>query len=204
MTAIFANTQQALHVSFLVMSQPVREKNGLRLALIQIIESIGILNRRQAAFLQYLYGEKSGSVNFDGLSPLEVRGQCAMITACVLHQLPLAERHAIWIRFGRGVERKTGVIWMAKKLRASLNVTNLDAIRYLVAEQSLPRDERDPEKTFKYIAERTDVPVRTLERAAMTIRKQLRAYENSAYDTLTPLFERDELIEWSAREEVQT
>lgn len=202
MTAIFASTPQALHVAFLVMDQPVREKNGLRIALIRIIESIGTLNRRQAAFLEYLYGEKSGSVNFEGLSPLEVRGQCAMITGCVLHQLPPAERHAIWIRFGHGIERKQGVIWMSKKLRTVLNITNLDAIRYLVAEQSLPRDGRDPEKTFKYIAKETDVAVRTLERAAMTIRKQLRAYENSAYDTLTPLFERDGVVA-AAGEEVE-
>lgn len=195
MTAIFESTQQALHVAFLVMDAPVREKNGLRLALISIIESIGTLTRRQAAFLQYLYGEKSGSVNFDGLSPLEVRGQCAMITATVLHQLPPAERYAIWVRFGQGIERKRGVIWMAKRLRAVLNLTNLNAIRYLVAEQSLPREQRDPAVSFPYISKQTDVPVRTLERAAMTIRKQLRAYENSAYDTLTPMFERDGLVE---------
>jgi hypothetical protein len=202
MEAIFESTQQALHVSYLVMSEPVRDKNGLRLTLIRIIESIGTLNRRQAAFLDYLYGEKGGSVNFEGLSPLEVRGQCAMITACVLHQLQPAERYAIWVRFGRGVERKQGVIWMAKKLRAALNLSNLNAIRYLVAEQSLPKEQRDPEKTFKYISEKTDVPVRTLERAAMMIRKQLRTYENAAYDTLTPMFERDGVV--SARGEEVT
>ena len=41
MDAIFRSTQQALHVAYLVMSEPVREKNGLRLTLIRIIESIG-------------------------------------------------------------------------------------------------------------------------------------------------------------------
>lgn len=201
MDAIFKSTQQALHVSYLVMSEPVREKNGLRLTLIRIIESIGTLNRRQAAFLDYLYGSKGGSVNFDGLDGLEIRGQCAMVTAAVIHQLPEAERYAIWVRYAKGNERKAGVIWMSKRLRAVLNLTNLNAICYLVAEQALPKEERDPEKTFKYISAETDVPVRTLERAAMTIRKQLATYQNSAYDRLTPMFERDGLV-CSAGDEV--
>lgn len=193
MDAIFRSTPQALHISYLVMSEPVREKNGLRIALIRIIESLGTLNRRQAAWLEQLYGTPSGSVNFEGLDGLEVRGQCAMVTAAVIHQLEPAERYAIWVRYAKGNERKAGVIWMSKRLRAVVNV-NLNAVRYLVAEQSLPKEERDPEKTFKYISEQTEVPVRTLERAAVTIRKQLAAYQNSAYDKLTPAFERDGLV----------
>lgn len=201
MDAIFRSTQQALHVAYLVMSEPVREKNGLRLTLIRIIESLGTLNKRQAAFLDYLYGSADGTVNFAGLSPLEVRGQCAMITAAVMHQLPLAERYAIWVRYARGTQRKEGVIWMSKKLRATLNITNLNAVRYLVAEQSLPKDARDPEKTFKYISEQTGVPIRTLERAAARIRTHMRTLENRAYNVLTPMFMRDSVIPPSMREE---
>jgi hypothetical protein len=194
MDAIFKSTQQALHVAYLVMAEPVRERMAFRLALIRIIESVGSLNRRQAAFLDYLYGTPSGSVNFEGLDGLEVRGQCALITAAVEHHLTPAERRAIWVRYSKTVQRKEGVIWLSKSLRAKLNLTNLDAIRYLVAEQSLPKDQRDPEKTFKYISDKTEIPVRTLERAAMTIRKHLRQLENSAYDKLTPMFERDGVV----------
>jgi hypothetical protein len=202
MDAIFKSTQQALHVSYLVMAEPVREKMAFRLALIRIIESIGTLNKRQAAFLDYLYGQKSGSVNFEGLDGLEVRGQCALITAAVVHHLTPAERCAIWVRYSKTVERKTGVIQLSKALRAKLNLSNLDAIRYLVAEQSLPKDQRDPEKTFRYIADQTDVPVRTLERAAMMVRKQLRQLENSSYDKLTPMFERDGVVQCESHEEI--
>jgi hypothetical protein len=192
--AIFKSTQQALHVAFLVMSEPVRQKMAFRLTLIKIIESIGTLNRRQAAFLDYLYGQRSGSVNFEGLDPLEIRGQCALIVAAVEHHLTPAERYAVWVRYAKGLQRKQGVIWLSKVLRAKLNISNLDAIRYLVAEQSLPKDQRDPEKTFKYISDKTEIPIRTLERAAQTIRKNLRALENSGYDKLTPMFQRDELV----------
>jgi hypothetical protein len=195
MDAIFKSTQQALHVAYLVMSEPVRERMAFRLALIRIIESIGTLNRRQAAFLDYLYGEKSSSVNFEGLDPLEIRGQCALITAAVVHHLAPAERFAIWVRYSKTIERKMGVIQLSKALRAKLN-------RYLMAEQSLPQKERDPEKTFKYVSEQTDIPVRTLERAANTIRKQLRQLENSAYDKLTPMFERDGVVDCESREEI--
>ncbi|MGB8422198.1 hypothetical protein [Paraburkholderia sp.] len=194
MDGIFRNTQQALSVAYLVMAEPAREKMAFRLALIRIIESIGTLNRRQAAFLDYLYGQKEGTVNFEGLSPLEIRGQCSMITAAVAHHTKKAEQAAIWIRHARDHDKKVAVIWMARQLRAKLNITSTDAIRYLVAEQSLPQKERDPEKTFKYISEQTGVPVRTLERAAVTIRKHLRQLENSAVDKLTPMFVRDGVV----------
>lgn len=202
MDAIFKSTAQALHVAYLVMSEPARERMAFRLALIRIMESVGTLNKRQAAFLDYLIGEKSGTVNFDGLDALEVRGQCALITAAVVHHLTPAERRAIWVRYSKTVERKEGVIWLSKSLRAKLNLSNLDAIRYLVAEQSLPKDERDPEKTFKYISEQTEIPIRTLERAAMLIRKHLRQLENSAIDKLTPMFERDGVVQCESLEEV--
>jgi hypothetical protein len=179
-------------VACLIVAEPVKEKNGLQIALIRIMESIGILNRRQAAFLDDLYGEK-GSANRVGLDALEIRGQCAMIIAAVILQLSQVERHAIWVRYAKGTERKNGVIFMSKKLRAVVSV-NQNAVRYLVAGQSLLSEERDPEKTFKYICEQTGVPIRTLERAAMIVRKQLAAHQNAPYDKLTPMFERDGLV----------
>jgi hypothetical protein len=50
---------------------------------------------------------------------------------------------------------------------------------------SLPSEGRDPEKTFKYICEQTEVPICTLEFAA---------HQNAPYDKLTPMFERDGLV----------
>jgi hypothetical protein len=201
MDAIFKSTAQALSLAYLVMSEPVREKMAFRLALIRIIESVGALNKRQAAFLDYLYGTKEGTVNFEGLSPLEIRGQCALITAAVKHHAKKGQQAAILIRHGVGAEKMGAVIWMSRQIRAKLNITSTDAIRYLVAEQSLPKDQRDPEVTFKYISDQTGVPVRSLERAAMTIRKHLRELENSAYDTLTPMFERDGLVRSEMQED---
>jgi hypothetical protein len=200
MDAIFLSAQQALYVAFLIISEPAREKMAFCLTLIRIIESIGALTRRQAAFLDYLYGERTGTVNFDGLNPLDVRAQAAMIISAVKDHLTLAERYAVWARYGRAPYKRLGVIWLSKRLRAVVNIGSLDAVKYLIAEQSMPKTERDPEKTFKYISEKTGVPVRSLERAAHIIRKQLRALENSACDKLTPMFERDGLIENRGRE----
>jgi hypothetical protein len=118
-------------VACLIVAEPVKEKNGLQIALIRIMESIGILNRRQAAFLDDLYGEK-GSANRVGLDALEIRGQCAMIIAAVILQLSQVERHAIWVRYAKGTERKTSVIFISKKLRAVVSVSQ-NAVRYLVA-----------------------------------------------------------------------
>ncbi len=103
MNGIFKNTQQALHVSFLVTSLPPRQKQQFGLALIQILESVGRLSARQAEFLDYLYGSSSGTINFDGLNGDEIRAQCAMVVAAVRDHLLKPERNAIWLRYACGM-----------------------------------------------------------------------------------------------------
>lgn len=93
--AIFQTTGQALHVSYLIMSVEARQKNALRMALIQIIESVELPNNRLKAWLAQLRGESSGTVNFDGLDAYEVRAQCAMVTQVVKDHLPGPERYAV-------------------------------------------------------------------------------------------------------------
>lgn len=193
--AIFRSTQQALHVSYLIASEPAREKAAFRLTLIKIIESIGALTREQAKTHDYLIGTKTGTVNFDGLNPLEIRAQAAMVIACVNDQLGAPERSAIVVHYGRGREKGAAVESVSRLLAPKLNIENRLAVMYLIGEQSLAKNERDPQVTFKFISEKTGVPIRTLERAAHTIRRQLRTLENTAYDTLTPVFERDGLVE---------
>lgn len=209
MIAIFENTQQALHVSFLVTSLPPRQKQQFRLALIQILESVGRLTDRQAQFLDYLYGSSSGTINFDGLSGDEIRAQCAMVVGAARDHLLKPERNAVWLRYACGMparpasatraadpgippsaEWKRALVEMRTYLRPSLTVTNGKAIMALIAGHSQVRLRQDG-LSYREISEETHVTVRTLERNAQIIRKRLVELERQAVKRLTPLFERN-------------
>ncbi|MEY8173453.1 hypothetical protein [Burkholderia multivorans] len=208
MNGIFKNTQQALHVSFLVTSLPPRQKQQFGLALIQILESVGRLSARQAEFLDYLYGSSSGTINFDGLNGDEIRAQCAMVVAAVRDHLLKPERNAIWLRYACGMparpasatraadpaippsaEWKRALVELRTYLRPSLTVTDSKAIMALIAGRSKPRQRQDG-LSYRAISEETHITVRTLERNAQIIRKRLAGLGLQAVKRLTPLFER--------------
>lgn len=213
MIGIFESTEQALHVSFLVLSLPARQKQTFRLTLIRILESIPKLTKRQAEWLDELYGRPGGSIAFDGLSGDEIRAQCAMIVAAVRDHLPEPERNAVWIRFARGIpkrparaglaadlgtppsiEWKTGVLGMAVYLRPSLPVASRDPIMALIAAHSFPH-QREASLSYKAISADSGVPVRTLERASMIIRKRLRDLEALGIARLRERFVADGVVQ---------
>lgn len=98
--AIFDNVGQAVHVSFLVMAQEATQDAPLRKALIRVMESIKLETGNQRHWLDQLRGEKSGTVNFDGLAPGDIRAQCAMITQAVKTNLPAIERWVLQAKYG--------------------------------------------------------------------------------------------------------
>lgn len=215
MDAIFESLEQALHVSFMVISLPSRQKNTFRLALIQALKQVGDLTARQEATLEYLRGTRTEStINFEGLNGDEVRGQCAMVIAAVKDQLPQDERNAIWIRYARGIpprppkagqsaspgvppsaEWKRGVFEMASKLRSDVGtaVTDRNTIMALIAGHAFPQ-QREAEFSYAIIARETGYAIRTLERTAFQVRKRLRGLEQNAVQRLAPMFQRDGVV----------
>ncbi|WP_197328689.1 hypothetical protein [Ralstonia syzygii] len=205
--------EHALHVSFLVTSLPPRQKAQFRLALIQILEGVGHLDRRQAEFLDYLYGgSASSSICFDGLTGEEIRAQCAMVVSSAKSHLLTPERNAIFLRYACGMparpgsagcaadagmppsmEWKQAMVGLRTYLRPSLTLSCGEAILALLAGHSRPK-ERQEGLSYKEISDATRVSVRTLERNAHIIRKRLRGLEQQAVLRLTPLFERDGVI----------
>lgn len=99
MEPIFEDAGQAVHVSFLVMSQPARQDAPFRKALIRSMESIN-LSTQQRHWLDQLRGEPSGTVNFGGLDMNEVRAQCVMIMQAVATKLPDPERWVLLAKYG--------------------------------------------------------------------------------------------------------
>jgi hypothetical protein len=199
--AIFQTTGQALHVSFLIMSVPATQKSSLRQALIHLIEAVELPSARLKDWLQQLRGERSGTVNFDGLDPYEVRAQCAMVTKAVEHRLPGPERDVIWMRYGHQVEKARGVAGIADYLAPQLPFDDQIAIRALVYGHSSPRM-RLRGLSYPEIAAERNINARTLRRAAGSISSACRILEEMACMRLQPVFERDGVVD--AKHELAT
>jgi len=97
---IFENAGQAVHFAFLIMGQEPAGDAPFRKALIRAMESIR-LDVGQQHWLDQLHGERSGSVNFEGLRGTEVRAQCALITQAVKTNLPEIERWVLEAKYGQ-------------------------------------------------------------------------------------------------------
>lgn len=97
--AIFESTGQAIHVAYVIMAQPAQQDSMLRKSLVRILGSMANLSPALSSWLGQLRGEKSGTVDFEGLSAYDVRAQCALILTAVRTRLPEPERWAIEAKY---------------------------------------------------------------------------------------------------------
>lgn len=95
---IFTSVEQALHVAFLIGILPASQKSQMQCIMERMMEDAGLTQERE-----------HGTVNFGGLSALEVRAQCAMIRGAVLHRLPAHEAHAVHARYAHAALKAEGV-----------------------------------------------------------------------------------------------
>ena len=180
MNAIFQSTEQALHVSFLILSVPAMGENKFRQFLIQVLEQAPNLTKRQEVWLEQLRGERSGTVDFGGLSQMEVRGQCAMIVAAARDRLPSTESAALLARFGIGEDQQLGVVRLALHARRSCGL-GLKPCAKMTARHYLPRRRRD-ELSLRDLADEFNVTKDAMQRAALWMRKHYSAIEALAIE----------------------
>jgi len=95
---IFRSVEQALHLAFMMEILPVMQKSQMQIMLDRLIKQ-----RFMQETIEYR------SINFSGLSPLEIRAQCAMIRGVVEHHLLKHESDAIHARYGFQVCKANGV-----------------------------------------------------------------------------------------------
>lgn len=191
--AIFQSAGQALHVSFLIMSVEARQKNVLRMALIQIIESVELPSARLKDWLSQLRGISTGSVNFAGLDSYEVRAQCAMVAQVVHDHLPGPERDVVWARYGHQVDRAKGVKGLSEYIKPQLPIGDMIAIQALLYGHFAPHM-RDKGLSYADINKSQGIHIKTLKRASTAIAGTAKVLEDMAIARLTPMFERDGLI----------
>lgn len=194
--AVFRSTGQALHVSFLMEVLPATQKGGTQI----VIESL-----KRAHFV--IEGSGLHTINSTGLSPMELRGQCAMVRAAVDHHLPDPERAAIWARYGYQGRKDIGVDFLADYLAAVLpTIANPSAFRLLVGScfakmpNGRPRKMAPAHWGLRRIGREFGYATATLHDARAKLREHTGTLERKAETRLQELFEVTDLVEHDERE----
>lgn len=179
--SIFRNVEQALHVAFLMDILPVRERGQLDRMIEQLMREAGIMPAREP---------HDGTVNFGGLSSLEVRGQCAMIRAAVQDHLPQHQACAVWARWGHQTTKSAGVRGLVEYCGPLLSVGHPDA-RLAMGWAIFGTEAQRREITGAEIARGWSLNERAVQRDIGKIKRAARAAQEAALDALEGIFKRD-------------
>ncbi|WP_434033702.1 hypothetical protein [Cupriavidus sp. a3] len=180
---MFADVSHALHVSYLVLSLPPRQKAPFRNMLIQLLEAIDEPTAAQEKWLAELRGP-AGEYDPDRLTMDEYRAQYAMITDAAKTRLPSPEYAAVLARYAHGQEKLAGCKRLAMFARRSCGITALGLLLDLTIRHYLPRKQRD----LRALAEKAKVGTDRVFRAARWMDTNFRALENLALERLEPSF----------------
>ncbi|WAL81493.1 hypothetical protein OYT13_16775 [Pandoraea sp. XJJ-1] len=178
MNEAFQDTRQALHVAYLVLSLPPRQKAPFRNMLIRIIEAIDKPTKAQEAWLNELRGPQ-GEYDPDRLTLEEFRTQCAMITDAAHTRLPAPEYAAVLARFAHDDQKVAGINALAVWSRKSSGITAVALLRDLAAWNYLPRTKREG-ASIRDLAEQHKVTKDKAFRAAKWMAGRFAELENLA------------------------
>lgn len=184
---LFADVSHALHVSYLVLSMPPRQKAPFRNMLIQLLEAIDEPTAAQERWLVELRGPGGGTYDPDRLTMDEFRAQYAMITDAAKTRLPSPEYAAVLARYAHGPEKLAGCKRLALYARRASGLTATALLLDLVIRHYLPRQQRDGH-TIRGIAEKRKVDRNAVFRAAKWMERNFRALEALALARLEPSF----------------
>lgn len=184
MQGVFQSVGQALFVSFLMEVLPVTQQTSTQILIDGLRKRCGVWDDQRAP----------STINFGGLSPLEVRGQCALVRATVQDHLPGPERDALYARFGHQLTKARGVRGLADYIGPLTGVRHEMALLAVTWSLFQPAKRVQDRWSFRAIEEETGVSKSQLHRAAQVIRQQAQALERRADERLTVLFEETELV----------
>jgi hypothetical protein len=187
MTAVFASTRQALHVSFLLEVMPATAKSQMQRVIEQLMEQAGI-----SAELE----RHERTIDFRGLTALEVRGQCAMVCGAVQSHLALPEQGSVWTKYGMRRRQVRGVEILADYIAPMLVVGNKDAHQAMIWGK-FGREINREVFSIRKIATEIGVPHATVQRDQQRVVTVQRALEGKALERLDTLFQSTGLIEES-------
>ena len=181
---VFTSTGQALHVSFMMAVLPPTQRVSTQVLIESIREQLGKTERRIES-----------TINVGGLTPLEFRGQCALVTAAARDHLTQPEYAAVRARFGHQRTKSEGVQELAEYCQAATGLENTLAVRALVWRRYHRGGQRGKDSfSLAKISSETGVSESALRTAQGFIARMGDALEARADSRLGEVFERTGLV----------
>lgn len=182
---VFQDAGHALHVSYLVHSLPARTVSPTAIVIDQLVKRNHVWDGIPVP--------KSSRVNFSGLSPLEVRAQCAQVISLVNHLPHEAERYSCHAIYGHQTIKADGVRGMARYVGPVLSVGHREFALYCAWHVFATARQRDG-LTQGDIAGHFGVTVAAVREACATIRRYTNAMHGRAIGVLTERFQGGGLV----------
>ena len=182
-TPIFNSVQQCLHFSFLMEILPATQKSQMQAMIERMLEDMGIAPERRA----------ESTINFGGLTSLEIRGQCAMVRGAVAHHLPKPEADAVYARYGHQVCKAGGVRGIRDYSQPMLSTHN-DLATLTMAWSVFGSARQRKDFSVRKIADEFGLGKSTVTNDVGKIRQTARFLENRAVERLLPIFEQGGLV----------
>lgn len=132
---IFRSVGHALHVSFLIHSLPVSQRSPTSIVIDMLVKANHVWDGVPVA--------RESSVNFRGMSPLEVRAQCAQVVSMVNHLPHHAEGDAIRAIYAHRALKAGGVRSLAAYVEPLIAPMSLDCCLYLAWHVFATKSQRD-------------------------------------------------------------
>lgn len=205
--AIFNSVGQALHVAFLIMSIEAPQDSPTRKALMAMMSLADHLSDEQCDWFAQLQGQSSGTVNFEGLSPSDVRAQCALILSSVRTKLPDPERWAVQAKFGHmnteGNSSTRRYAFSSERIDAIKNLSSwlqptFTSISSLALDCIVAKAYADHARTsisFRDLANSFGGSHMTYKRRYLEVKDHLQRLELRAQDRLQPLFQSQGIVD---------
>jgi hypothetical protein len=172
---IFQDVGHALHVSYLVHGQPATRPSPTGALIDQLVKQNHVWDGIPAP--------RESRVNFRGLDPLEVRGQCAQVVGMCDRLLHPAELAAVRAIYGWQLEKSKGVRGMVEYCRPMLGDLSEDCGLYLGWHVYGTQDQRKG-ISIGAIADKFGRTTQALTYAASLLRKSGQTYHKRACDSL--------------------
>lgn len=173
---IFESVWDALRFSFYMEAMPAGVPSSTWTAIKSMMKNSGkVFDRVQSR------------IHMHGLTPLEVRGQCAMVRACVEDHLTAPEKYALLARHGLDITRLKGVKGLIKHIE-HLTVNQgecLEWIVLLVYSDSI---------SIRWIAKKYEVSKSSVSEDGWRVKAATDAIERIACERLDGLFKQTNLI----------
>lgn len=196
--AIFRSVSQAIHFAWIIKAYEA-SPDGIMAKLLRMkMLELGLADGSR----------EPSSVNFGGLTALEVRGQCAMVRSAVTTTLPGPESWAVVSRFGQTVssrqpngngtlsfsaERVDAIMALADYLHPTISCISRRGVMWLIARAVGECEELRP--SFRKIEEETGDNRETLRVKFKDVRDRVFLLVNLGLSRLEPRFKQDGLVE---------